>query len=456
MENNVIEFQVNEYLSLRLEDDRTNIYIGGKLFRHCKFLLINIQVDKVGFLDELESIDEAAEKLDHSLEPLREKKQIVYTIPPEVEFWGHCSNLQVWYENGYNSRLLHSNLAFPLLRELSRVGDPQAKKIFKEEIAERYNYAIESVREYLRTEDFLLYLSTEEFLGLIQDETEREVIEQLREDYPLFETSERGSSKILLTLDIKNGRVVKLDLRGLKLRYIPNYLRKLTKLEHLNVSFNLLDTFPDWFRVLQNLKILIINDNQFKTLPIEIGELKNLEELYAQSNQLEKLPDVIGNLQSLKILELYENNLEIIPESIGNLINLKTLALYENKIIRLPESITNLRSIENILLSDNQLQDLPDSFNNLKELKGLFLGNNNLKNLPSSIGNLKGLEIISITNNPISSLPKSLYSLPKLRDFYIDNTILREQQILKSRFTSKIIYVHYLKIKDSERKKEDF
>jgi len=456
MENNVIEFQVNEYLSLRLEDNRTNIYIGGKLFRHCKFLLINIPVDKLDFLDELESIDEAAEKLDHSLEPLREKKQIVYTISPEVEFWGHCSNLQVWYENGYNSRLLHSNLAFPLLRELSRVGDPQAKKIFKEEIAERYNYSIESVREYLRSEHFLRNLSTEEFLGLIQDETDREVIEQLREDYPPFESSERQGSMIKLNLDIKNGNVVKLDLRGLKLRYIPNYLRKLTKLEHLNISYNLLDTFPDWFRELQNLKVLIITNNQFKTLPIEIGELKNLEELHAQRNQLEKLPDVIGNLQSLKILELYQNNLERIPESIGNLINLKTLVLYENKIVRLPESITNLRSIENILLSDNQLKDLPDSFNNLKELKGLFLGKNNLKNLPSSIGDLKSLEIISIADNPIFFLPKSLYNLPKLRKLYINNTLLKEYQILESRFASKIISVHYLKIKDSERKKEDF
>ncbi len=55
------DFDVNDYLSLRLEDEGTIIYVGKIRFRQCKYLLLNIQTDEIQFLDEIESIDEAAE-----------------------------------------------------------------------------------------------------------------------------------------------------------------------------------------------------------------------------------------------------------------------------------------------------------------------------------------------------------------------------------------------------------
>lgn len=35
----------------------------------------------------------------------------VYKIPADIEYWGHCSNMQVWAENNYDSRLLHRSIA---------------------------------------------------------------------------------------------------------------------------------------------------------------------------------------------------------------------------------------------------------------------------------------------------------------------------------------------------------
>jgi len=103
------EFVINKFLSLRLEDGETNIYINNKLFRKCKFLLLNIPIEKVDSFNEIESIDEAADILGW-----REDGQegVEYDIDSETEFWGHCSNLQSWYEYEYDTRLLHSNLAF--------------------------------------------------------------------------------------------------------------------------------------------------------------------------------------------------------------------------------------------------------------------------------------------------------------------------------------------------------
>lgn len=132
------EFKVNDFITLKLErvdgNVETVIYVAGKRFRQCKFLLLEIPVNEIQSFDDIVSIDEAAEKLDHSQErgDFYERK-----IPAEIEFWGHCSNMQVWYEHDYDTRLLHSNLAFPLLKKLTNVGDHLARRVFKEEIAKR-------------------------------------------------------------------------------------------------------------------------------------------------------------------------------------------------------------------------------------------------------------------------------------------------------------------------------
>ena len=109
------EFSINDKLVLKLEKNKTMIYVTGKPFRQCKYLLLNIPVEEITTLDELDSIDKISETLDHTLEPVN-KASSVNEIPPEVEFWGHCSNLHVWYENDYKTEILHSNLAFHLLK----------------------------------------------------------------------------------------------------------------------------------------------------------------------------------------------------------------------------------------------------------------------------------------------------------------------------------------------------
>ncbi len=177
------EFKVNEYLTLKLEKGKTNIYIQDKLFQQCRFLLINIPVEDINSYDEFKSIDEVAEYLNHSLEGREEN----ISIPPEVEFWGHCSNLQAWFENGYDVRLLHSNLAFPLLRRLTEVEDSRAKLVFQEEICKRFTSFHPPTISYLTNEGFLRYLTEvqKEMLlrAWIEKEIENAVILLIGKDY---------------------------------------------------------------------------------------------------------------------------------------------------------------------------------------------------------------------------------------------------------------------------------
>ena len=164
------EFKVNDYLSLKLEGNITNIYVKERLFQQCKFLLLNIPIDEITSFDAFESIDEAADKLDRSLE----NPSSNFIIPPETEFWGHCSNLQVWYENNYDTRLIHSNLAFPLLKRLVEAGDVNAKRVFKEEIVNRYIEGNETVQTYLMEQGYLTNLENEELKLLAMELFEKE------------------------------------------------------------------------------------------------------------------------------------------------------------------------------------------------------------------------------------------------------------------------------------------
>ena len=60
-----------------------------------------------------------------------------FGITSEQEFWGHCSNLQAWVENNYDTRLLHRSFAFPLLLRLSQINDTKAILVFRDEIINR-------------------------------------------------------------------------------------------------------------------------------------------------------------------------------------------------------------------------------------------------------------------------------------------------------------------------------
>lgn len=208
MSQSELEFQVNDFITLKLENKKTYIYVEGKRFSQCKTLLLNIPIEEVISLDEIDSIDEAYEALNKSLQFAEDETlDPGFRIPPDVEFWGHCSNLQVWAENDYDTRLLHSNLAFPLLKKLTEVGDLIAKNVFKDEIAKRFSSGTYSVMLYLINMGYINLLEREELRTLIysmseifsrlrmylisyRDETSEELlyslIETIEKDYELL------------------------------------------------------------------------------------------------------------------------------------------------------------------------------------------------------------------------------------------------------------------------------
>ena len=171
------EFRVNQYITLQLEEDKTNIYVNEELFDQCKYLLLEIPIKTYEALEEIESVDEAAERLGKTLEGAG-KKDI--EIPPDVEFWGHCSNLQVWVENKYDTHLLHRSLAFPLLKKLTELGDLLAKIKLQEEIIKSLESCYFSVVEFLVNGGYLTYLTEPKLAySFLESEEERTDLDHL-------------------------------------------------------------------------------------------------------------------------------------------------------------------------------------------------------------------------------------------------------------------------------------
>ena len=86
------EYKVNDFLILKLETDqerdRTIIYVNGKEFMQCHFLLLQIPKERIHTTHEINSVDEAEKKLNNK----HERNPNIIT--PEEEFVAHCSNLQ--------------------------------------------------------------------------------------------------------------------------------------------------------------------------------------------------------------------------------------------------------------------------------------------------------------------------------------------------------------------------
>ncbi|KKN02583.1 hypothetical protein LCGC14_1116270 [marine sediment metagenome] len=422
------EFKVNEFITLRLEDSKTVIYVAGEKFQQCKFLLLNIAIENLADFTDSESVDEAAERLDYSLE----YNQPYYEISPETEFWGHCSNIQVWKENDYDTRILKSDLAFPLLKKLVDVGDIKAERVFKEEITLRLSSGYHNVIEYLFEQDYIKYLTNKELwkviipsLGTLRRQNYQVRLWVYSNELPLLLLKRLISLGDGVALKLLKEVVVDLlqtdDITNAEMLYDGEYINLLSRDEFWNVFgedgailkrfeakirqykmitykdasgvsitkkrrkekkeycyFNLsngvyIDGGPMVF-TFENGHITGIgvwSDDRSRIevshLPSEMFQLKHLEELSLSSVNLTEVPLEISNLKNLKILSLSHNLITELPQEICRLEKLEYLGLGWNKLTLLPKCLRKLTLLQEIYIFDNPLTKNTRSF--LKELK---------------------------------------------------------------------------------------
>jgi len=191
------EFRINEHLKLKLIKGETIIFIDEIPFHQCKYLLLNLTQRDFNRFDHLDSIDEAFE-IYNKIDKFHEMHHNL--IDPESEFIGHCSNLQTWYENDYDLRILHSSLSIPLLKKLAFLGDKMAIIRLKESIATRLASKNYNTIIFYLNEKYLKLFSNEELEVIFDEWLDKKVefahMEKRRLWYPLLkELIERGIDK---------------------------------------------------------------------------------------------------------------------------------------------------------------------------------------------------------------------------------------------------------------------
>nr|XP_046257741.1 leucine-rich repeat-containing protein 18 [Scatophagus argus]XP_046257742.1 leucine-rich repeat-containing protein 18 [Scatophagus argus] len=133
-------------------------------------------------------------------------------------------------------------------------------------------------------------------------------------------------------------------------------------------------------------------------------KLTNVDELDLSRNLIQKLPDNIGNFSSLRWLDLHSNKLEAVPESIGDLVGLTHLNLSNNRLTSagLPSTLGFLSSLKSLNLGMNQLDTLPPTMVALDSLQELALFDNLFINLPEFVTVLRNLTKINVKRNPLT------------------------------------------------------
>lgn len=382
------EFRVNDFITLKFEGRRTNIYVNGQRFQQCMYLLLNIPVDRIEEYDDIRSIDEAAARLNRKMERNHN------IISPEEEFMGHCSNIQTWAENNYDTRILHRNLAFPLLKKLTELGDPLAKRKFKEEIALRFASGHKTVITFLRAQGYLNYLTAEEFESML-DDLNPPILEEIATNIkPLLNNIHDSESKRLLSRSIN----------------------RLLRVFRFNHGYLILLPLLKGFTTDSRQKLVEFLYNKFKRSS-RFPLLKFLEKTLVYFNDI-KLNFVKYNNKLLGILidkklDLKSNNIEFFADIEG-------LKPIEN-------------DIEELDLSDNQISEIK-GLENLTNLKVLRLKNNFISEI-KGLNNLKKLEILDLSNNfNITEIPENLNDLTSLKIFKLTGCPIKDFSDSASRF----------------------
>jgi hypothetical protein len=323
--------------------------------------------------DEIKSIDEAATKLDRSME------RGPRIIPPETEFWGHCSNIQAWVDNEYNTRILHRNLAFPLLKALADVGDPMAKKKFKEEIAMRYATGHPTVIRFLTQNGYLYYLSEDEFESMLLDIDFPSIDEYTRKITPLLSNLKDSDSiiniKAITTRFSSKFRFKFKYLILLKVvEKIPDPLRQdfveliYSKYKN-NRSFPLLKFMNKAYNNFENLDVKLIKYHE-ELVGIILDAKINIKN--KMIDNIREIKGIEENADLIEEIDLSNNRISKI-DGLKKLKNLKRLYLKNNYIEKI-EGLEELENLELLDLSGNvNIQEIPDSLNNLHQLKKLKL-----------------------------------------------------------------------------------
>lgn len=195
---------------------------------------------------------------------------------------------------------------------------------------------------------------------------------------------------------------LKLANNSLEDMFMPD-ISRLTKLEVLDLRGNSINSLPEGMTELSCLRVVNLAENKFTSLPIEVLSRLSITELHAQKNNLKGslIPESVNRFESLQILNVAENALETLSENEHlELPSLRQLSIDANRMKVLPDMST-WQALLSLSAEANGIQALPESFLGLEKVKHVDLTGNDISKLDERIGLMDNLTMLRIANNPL-------------------------------------------------------
>ncbi|CAA3031205.1 receptor 12 [Olea europaea subsp. europaea] len=235
---------------------------------------------------------------------------------------------------------------------------------------------------------------------------------QLHDNLPAFDFFANSSSSCLSDLYLSHNNLTSFST----LESLFNFSRILS---HLDLSYNQLDgPVPGTLLKLHFLEELNLED---------ITRFSSLKELYLGNNHLDGFhPQSFNQASSLEVLDLSYNQLVGSLPDITRFSSLKELFLGNNQLDGVqPQSFNQASSLEFLDLSCNQLVGpLPD-ITRFSSLKKLYLSNNHLDGLhPQSLHQPSSLESLDLSGNQLKRLPEAIEHLLNLKYLNLSSSSL--------------------------------
>jgi Leucine-rich repeat (LRR) protein len=248
-----------------------------------------------------------------------------------------------------------------------------------------------------------------------------------------------------------------LDLHGNLLHDLPKGLRRLHRLQSLNLSNNTLTT--DAFEIISEIEQLtelrLARNGLAGELPSELGRLRKLEVLDLHGNELTDLCDSLEGLTCLRIVNVSENQLTrlpfdilgnlplteinarknnlrgaLVPSSVSILPTLQILNVACNSLEQLSQGDTlELPSLQQLFADANRISSLPN-ISSWQSLCAITMEDNSLTQLPEGFSSLQSIKHADFTGNSLVVLDDNIGIMEDLTSFRVANNPLREKRLL--------------------------
>lgn len=139
----------------------------------------------------------------------------------------------------------------------------------------------------------------------------------------------------------QNYRVDNFDVEILRHCYeslleIPRTIENLIYLKNLDIKGNRVRILPDSITKLVYLRTLCLEDMLLESLPKDIGNLKKLRSLFINHNNIRTLPESISEL-SLELIFMFQNPFNNASEEIEKISKTMRIVIYTSTHDQLPK-----------------------------------------------------------------------------------------------------------------------